>query len=337
MQAMVLRKLGPMIEGGEPLHAEDWPEPEPQADEVLLRVLCCGVCHTELDEVEGRLPPAFLPIIPGHQVVGEIIATGSAVPVDRIGKRVGVGWIYRGDGSARENLSPLFRATGKDAHGGYAQFMVVPHSYAFTLPDHLAPEECAPLLCAGSIGYRALRLCNIADGEPLGLMGFGSSGHLVLQMARVMLPHSPVYVFSHTEAGRQFAMRRGADWVGAIEEKPKLAPAAIIDTTPAWKPIISALRVLKPGGKLVINAIRKESLDQSTLLQLNYHEDLWMEKQIQSVANITGQDIREFLQLVHLAPMKPTVTKYPLHEANRALCDVKFGRLQGSAVLIVSP
>ena len=287
MKVMQLLQCALLSDVPEPLSYRDAPEPEPGPGEVLLRVSACGVCHTELDEIEGRLRPPRLPIIPGHQVVGHIAATGPGVTQLRLGDRVGVGWIWRSTGGAQENLSDQFVATGLDVDGGYAEYMTVPEDYACALPALFSDVEVAPLLCAGAVGYRALRLCGLRDGDPLGLTGFGASAHLVLQMARHRLPHSAIHVFARDPEQREFARSLGAAWTGDTGDRAPEPLAAILDTTPAWKPVVEAMSNLRPGGRLVINAIRKQGEDQNELMRLRYHEHLWMEREIKTVANVT--------------------------------------------------
>jgi len=334
MKAMQLDKLAPLGEAAEPLSWCELPDPIPAADEVLIRVTACGVCHTELDEIEGRLPPGRLPVIPGHEVVGRIVERGRDVDSLAVGDRVGVGWIHSSDGSDNENLSPDFRATGCDVHGGYAELMTAKAAYAFSIPDNLTDIQAAPLLCAGAIGYRALRLTHLTNGQPLGLTGFGGSGHLVLQLARHQFPDSPVFVFARSSEVRTFSMDLEADWAGGTHDQPPEPLQAVIDTTPAWSPVVAALASLRPGGRLVINAIRKESDDQHELRTLSYHEHLWMEREIKSVANITGRDIREFLAVAGEIPIQPEVEVYALKDANRALQDLKHGNVRGAKVLV---
>lgn len=274
MRAMILPKIVSLSEVEAPLELVELPRPEPAAGEVLIRVAACGVCHTELDEIEGRTAPPHLPIVPGHEVVGYVEQLGPAVTSLREGDRVGVGWIHHSSGALEENLSPEFRATGRDVHGGYAEYMTVPEEYAYSIPGVFTDAEAAPLLCAGAIGYRALRLTNLADGEPLGLTGFGGSAHLVLQMVRQKFPNSQVYVFARDPKQRQFAQELGAVWAGDTADRAPEPLQAMIDTTPAWKPVVEALANLRPGGRLVINAIRKEDRDKQELLNLSYHEHL---------------------------------------------------------------
>lgn len=345
MKAMLLRALGPVHEGSAPLTWADVPKPEPGPGEALLRVLVCGVCHTELDEIEGRTAPSELPRILGHQVVGvveELVPAAGEAALLQIGQRVGVPWIYWACGqceyclSGRENLCVRFRATGRDADGGYAKYMKVPVDFAHPIPDRLGDAQAAPLLCAGAVGYRALRLSNIHDGENLGLTGFGASNHLILKMVRHKFPRTRVFVFSRNPEERQFARSLGAAWAGAIDAAPPEPLQAVIDATPVWKPIVEALRHLAPGGRLVINAIRKEELDKDALLQLDYPSQLWMEREIKSVANVARQDVREFLQLAAEADIQPEVQEYELEDANRALVDLKQGRIRGAKVLRVA-
>lgn len=335
MRAMVLEQTAPLAERPDPLTLTDRPKPDPAPGEVLLEVAACGVCHTELDEIEGRTPPPELPVVPGHEVVGTVAALGRGATRHVIGDRVGVGWIHASDGSADENLSEAFVATGRDVDGGYAEFMTVPEAYAFPIPDRFSDAEAAPLLCAGAIGYRSLRLAAIEDGDRLGLTGFGASGHLVLQLARHLYPGTEVYVFARDPDTREFALELGAAWAGDTEERAPESLRAVIDTTPAWKPVVEGLANLAPGGRLVINAIRKEAGDQDYLQNLVYHEHLWMEREIKSVANITGRDIAEFLPVAAEIPIQPTVETYPLEQANRALRELRAGGARGAKVLVV--
>ena len=313
----------------------DLPVPEPGPGEILVRVSACGVCHTELDEIEGRLIPPLLPVVPGHEVVGVVEKTGKKTRNFEPGSRVGVGWIHHSDGGRDENLSPEFRATGKDVNGGYAEYMTVPEQYAYLIPEVFTDEQAAPLLCAGAIGYRALKLAQVNDGDRLGLTGFGGSAHLVLQLARHLYPGTGVYVFARDKSAREFALEAGAAWAGDSSDTCPALLHAIIDTTPAWKPVVDALHNLRPGGRLVINAIRKEDSDKDALLGLDYGEHLWHEKEIKSVANITRWDIREFLDIAAAIPIRPTTECYPLEEANQALLDLKFKPVKGAKVLVL--
>ena len=336
MRAMLLRRIASLADNDSPLEPGELPTPEPAAGELLVRVRTCGVCHTELDEIEGRTAPAFLPIVLGHQVVGDIVATGRDVSTRVPGERVGIGWIYCSCGGPHENLSDEFRATGRDAHGGYAEFMVVPESYAHPIPASFSDEEAAPLLCAGSVGYRALKLSGMEKDKHLGLTGFGGSGHLVLQLARHLYPGSTIAVFARSPVQRRFAMALGADWSGDIEDEPPELLDAIIDTTPAWQPLVSSLAHLRPGGRLVVNAIRKESADIDALLGLDYGRHLWMEKELKSVANVTAADIREFVRIAADIPLRPHTRLFALADANAAINALRDGSLQGSLVLKIT-
>ena len=255
--------------------------------------------------------------------------------------RVGVAWIASACGhcayclSGQENLCPEFKATGRDIDGGYAEYMKVRADFVHPIPDSISDSEAAPLLCAGAVGYRALRLCSLQDGQSLGLMGFGGSNHLVLKTARYKYPHSQISVFSRNPQEREFARSLGATWAGAIDEIPPEGLDAIIDTTPVWGPDMEALKRLKPGGRLVINAIRKEDADREVLLQLDYASQLWMEKEIKSVANVTRQDVREFLELAAEANIKPEYQEYALEDANQALQELKQGKIRGAKVLVL--
>ncbi|MGC9472105.1 MAG: zinc-dependent alcohol dehydrogenase family protein [Bacteroidales bacterium] len=341
MKAMLLRRIVSLDRETVPLEPAELPVPVPGKGEVLIRVAACGVCHTELDEIEGRTPPPVFPLIPGHEVVGRVVECGEEASLYRPGDRVGVGWIYSACGkcaycrSGNDNLCEEFRATGRDVNGGYAEYMVVPERSAFPIPEAFSDTEAAPLLCAGAIGYRSLRLAGITDGQTLGLTGFGASGHLVLQMAAHLYPRSNVYVFARSERERTFALELGAAWAGETTDTPPEKIRSIIDTTPAWKPVVEALKHLQPGGRLVINAIRKEAGDRESLMEIDYPVHLWMEKEIKSVANVAGRDIREFLELAGRMNIRPEVEEFPLAEANRALLELKNRKIRGAKVLVM--
>ena len=336
MRAMLLRSIGSLEANPEPLELAEVDDPSPADDEILIRVAACGVCHTELDEIEGRTPPPELPVIPGHEVVGRVVATGRNARRFNLEDRVGVGWIHSSDGTRTENISPAFRATGRDVNGGYAELMTVPEAYAVPVPGEFGDIEAAPLMCAGAVGYRSLRLSGLVNGEILGLTGFGGSGHLVLQMARHLYPDSPVFVFARSERERRFAIELGAHWSGDTEASPPDAPKAIIDTTPVWKPVILALERLKPGGRLVINAIRKENIDRELLAGIRYEDHLWLEKEIKTVANITHRDLSEFMPVAAEVPLHVETQAYPLEAANDALNDLRQGDIRGAKVLTIS-
>ncbi len=342
MKAMVLNAVVDMNKVHKPLALKELEKPVPEKDEVLLKVLTCGVCHTELDEIEGRTPPPFFPVILGHQVIGIVEECGKMVHKLKTGMRVGVGWIFSACGkcayckAGMENLCEEFKATGRDAHGGYAEYMTVPARYAYPIPSLFSDAEAAPLLCAGGTGFRSLRLCNLKNGQRLGLTGFGASGHLVLMAAQYLYPDSKIFVFARSAEEREFALELGASWAGDTTERSPVKLHAIIDTTPVWKPVVHALINLLPGGRLVINAIRKEGHDQEELLHLDYERHLWMEKEIKSVANVTRKDIIDFLKIAEKIPIRPEVQEYPLEEANKALMELKNRQIRGAKVLRIS-
>jgi propanol-preferring alcohol dehydrogenase len=342
MRAMRIHRLGPIEEGRPSLQADEIPVPAPAKDELLVRIRACGVCHTEIDEIEGRTPPARLPMTPGHQVVGIACEEGPGCCLGLGGQRVGIAWIHSACGECRwcregrENLCPDFSACGRDVPGGYADYMVVRETFAHPIPAAIGDLEATPLLCAGAVGYRALSLCRLENGQHLGLTGFGASGHLVLQMARHLYPDSPVSVFARSPREREFAAGLGAAWTGGTTDRPKRALDAIIDTTPAWLPVLAAMEALAPGGRLVINAIRKEPGDQDVLATLDYDRHLWREKSLSTVANVSRRDVTECLQLAASIPLRPHVTAYPLEEAGRALLELKQGHLKGAKVLRIA-
>ena len=307
---------------------------------MLVRVSACGVCRTDLHIVEGELSPMRPSIVPGHQVVGRVERAGPNAHRFRPGDRVGVAWLRATCGACescragRENLCERAEFTGYHADGGFADYAIVDERFAYAIPSVFGDAEAAPLLCAGAIGHRALRLTGLADGGALGLMGFGASAHLVLQLARHVHPRSKIAVFAREPQARAFALSLGADWAGASDARPPFPLTAIIDTTPAWKPVVDALARLAPGGRLVINAIRKEDADKPALLGLSYHDHLWMEREVKTVANLTGRDIEEFLAIAAAIPIRPVVTTYPLADANRALRELRAGGGTGAKVLI---
>jgi propanol-preferring alcohol dehydrogenase len=339
MKAMILEKLSSVGADATPLVWGELARPRPKHDQVLVRVLTCGVCHTELDVIEGRTPPPRLPVVPGHQVVGRVESRGVAVRRVNVGDRVGVAWIHSACGACRfcregrENLCPDFRATGRDVDGGYAEYMTAPEEFTFGIPAAFSDSEAAPLLCAGAIGYRSLELTGLRDGQNLGLTGFGASGHLVLKMAQSRYPAGRVFVFARSEDEQEFARKLGAVWAGYTTDRSPEPLAAIIDTTPAWKPIVEALGNLEPGGRLVINAIRKENADKAYLQRLGYAEHLWMEREIKTVANVARRDVIECLELTAEVGIRPEVEELPLREANAALVELKRGGIRGAKVL----
>jgi propanol-preferring alcohol dehydrogenase len=338
---MVLRRIAQLSVQPAPLKPAQLPVPIPGDREILVRVSACGVCRTELDEVEGRTPPPVLPVVPGHQVVGRVVDAGAGVDTVSVGERVGIAWIFSACGACahcvagNENLCADFVATGRDVDGGYAEYMTVDHRFAHSIPAVFTDTEAAPLLCAGAIGYRSLVLSGLRDGGCLGLTGFGASGHLVLKMARHRYPNARVFVFARSHAERRFASELGAEWTGAATDTPPRMLDAVIDTTPAWTPVLEGLERLVPGGRLVINAIRKEHADRDVLATIDYPRHLWMEKEVKTVANVTRADVREFLALAAEIPLRPDVQKFPLEGANRALAELKQGRIRGAKVLVI--
>jgi propanol-preferring alcohol dehydrogenase len=336
---MVLKTICRLEQNKTPLELVDLPDPIPGAQEILVKVSACGVCHTELDEIEGRTPPPHLPVVLGHQAVGKVAVRDEQATAFEIGDRVGIAWIYSACGRCEfclrgsENLCNDFKATGRDAHGGYAQYMKVQEDFAHPIPDVFSDSEAAPLLCAGAIGYRSLRLCNLKDGQNLGLTGFGASGHLVLKMLRHRYPNSKVFVFARSEKERVFSTELGAVWAGDTDEESPEKLHCIIDTTPAWKPIVEGLKNLERGGRLVINAIRKEEADKEYLMRLDYPNHLWLEKETKSVANVTRSDVSEFLTLAAEIHLKPEVQEFTLQQANEALVELKTRKIRGAKVL----
>jgi len=336
---MLLRGLQPVVPGAQPLSLEEVRDPRPGEFELLVQVEACGVCHTELDEIEGRTPPPSLPMIPGHQVVGTVAEVGRHATRFTTGQRVGVAWINAACGyceycrSGRENLCAGFRATGRDVNGGYAELMTVGEDFAFPIPEQFSPLEAAPLLCAGAVGYRSLMLARPENGQNLGLIGFGASAHLVLKLVNQEYPDTRVFVFARNESERLFAAELGAYWTGGPDEVPPEQLHCAIDTTPVWRPVLHGLSNLAPGGRLVINAIRKEDHDRDALSDLDYPSHLWMEKEIISVANVTRNDVASFLTLAARISIRPDVQLFRLEEANEALIQLKAKRIRGAKVL----
>jgi len=342
MKAMVLEATSYIEE--RPLKLRNLSIPEPGPGQIRVKVTVCGVCHTELDEIEGRLQPT-LPIILGHEIVGTVDKLGGGAAKFKSGDRVGIAWINSACGkcdfcrSGNENLCPEFRGTGCHAHGGYAEYTVVSEDFAYPIAETLSDVQAAPLLCAGAIGYRALRLTGLGDGQILGLFGFGASSHIVIQIVKHKFPKSHAYVFTRPgqKEHQELARKLGADWVGVTGDTPPRSLHCAIDFTPAWTPIVEALRVLEKGGRVVVNAIRKEAKDQKSLLGLDYSTHLWQEKELKSVANITRRDAEEFLLLAAEIPIIPKVQEFELENANDVLTLLKHGKIHGAAVLRVSP
>jgi propanol-preferring alcohol dehydrogenase len=331
---MVLKQISKVEDM--PLELEDVPKPEPSYGEILIKIYACGVCRTELDEIEGRRVPK-LPIILGHEIVGRVESLGSHVKRFKLGDRVGVAWIYSACGkcsfclSGQENLCADFQATGCDVNGGYAQYIKVKEDFAYSIPERFNDLEAAPLLCAGAIGYRALKLSGLKDGETIGLFGFGASAHQVYQIIRHLYPRTKIFVFTRRRGDTPSLLARemGADWVGETGEEPPEKLNRAIDTTPVGQPVIEALKHLEKGGRLVINVIRKEDL----IPQMRYEQHLWYEKEVKSVANITRNDVQEFLRIAAEVPIIPKIREFRLEEANKALLMLKRGEYHGAGVL----
>jgi propanol-preferring alcohol dehydrogenase len=312
----------------------DLPLPEPGAEEIRLRVRACAVCHTDLHTVEGDLPLPKLPVVPGHQVVGIVDAVGEGVRRFTIGQRVGVPWLYRTCGTCEfcqrgmENLCRQARFTGLHADGGYAEAMVVHQDFAYPIPEIFSDESAAPLLCAGIIGYRALRLSGVRPGERLGMWGFGASAHITLQIARHW--GCEVYVFTRGEKHRQLAKELGAAWAGSAKDEPPAPVHGGIIFAPAGELVPEALRVLERGGTLALAGVT-----MTPIPELDYDRLLYWERVVRSVANFTRQDAAEFLQLAAEVPVRTTVQTFPLEAANEALLALKEGRINGAGVLVL--
>jgi len=333
MKAMVLRKIAPIETL--PLRLEEREKPSPGENELLIQVEACGLCHTDLHIVEGDLPDARLPIIPGHQVVGRVIEIGRGASSFKVGNRVGVAWLYSTCGqcafclSGQENLCLQARFTGYQVDGGYAEYLVAPEDFIYPLSEEIEAVHLAPLLCAGIIGYRALRLSQVRPGDTLALFGFGASAHLAIQVA--IHWGCRVLVFSRSQAHREMALNMGASWAGtASEEPPQRAQAALI-FAPAGELVSRALEVVDRGGTVALAGI-----SMTPIPSLDYEKHLYHEKVLRSVANLTRQDGREFLELAAKIPVKTTVQVFPLEEANEALIQLKKGLINGAGVLKIS-
>lgn len=334
MPAMVLTRPAPVET--DPLAAADPPRPDPGPGEVLLRVRACGVCHTDLHIVEGELVPHRLPVIPGHQVVGTVEAVGPDGPAAGLapGQRVGVTWLFRACGACaacrrgEENLCPSAQFTGYDVDGGYSTWMVADRRFVFPLPERFDDVSAAPLLCAGVIGYRALRRAEVLPGSTVGLYGFGASAHLAMQVARHW--GCRVYVFTRSEAHRRLAEDLGAVWTGPVDAVPPEPLDSAVSFAPAGQVIPRALAALRPGGTLAVNAVYLDRLPEMP------YALLYGERTLRSVANLTARDAREFLALAAEIPVRTEVERYPLREANAALRRLKARAVQGAAVLEVA-
>jgi alcohol dehydrogenase, propanol-preferring len=315
-----------------PLVAEAVADPEPGPGQVLIRVCACAVCRTDLHVVDGELTEPKLPLVPGHEIVGRVVACGEGAERHRIGDRVGVPWLGWTCGvcdycrSGQENLCERARFTGYQIDGGYAEATVADERFCFPIPDAYEDVAAAPLLCAGLIGYRCLRMAG--EGRRLGIYGFGAAAHIIAQVAR----HQGRDIFGFTRAGdekaQEFARALGAVWVGGSEERPPEALDAAIIFAPVGSLVVAALRAMRPGGTVVCGGIHMSDIPSFP------YEYLWKERVVRSVANLTRRDAEEFLALAPKVPVKTTTTRYPLEDANRALRDLRAGRFSGAAVLV---
>ncbi len=330
MKAMVLTKTGDV--SGNRLELRSYATPEPKSAQVLVKIQVCGVCRTDLHVVEGELPDAILPIIPGHQAVGTVVKLGAGVSELKEGDRVGIAWLQGTCGqcefctSERENLCLQAKFTGYQVDGGYAEYAVVPARFAYPIPPVFSDEEAAPLLCAGIIGYRALRLSGIKPGQRLGLYGFGASAHIAIQIARHW--GCQVYVSSLKSEHQELARHLGAVWVGGATEMPPDKLHGSIIFAPAGELVPPALRALNRGGTLALAGIH-----MSPIPSLDYDRDVFGERVIRSVTANTRQDGIDLLREAAAIPIKPHTIRFPLKEANRALQELKAGAFQGAAVL----
>ena len=333
MKAIVLEKYAPVEQNS--LKFTELPNPRPRKNQILVKIKCCGLCHTDIDEIEGRLKPANLPIILGHQIVGTVAQLGADAKKFKIGDRVGITWLnsccdncfYCKTG--RENLCRGAKWTGLDVNGGYAEYTVINESFAYPIPQGFSDSAAAPLLCAGLIGYRAIKLLQPADSWKIGLFGFGASAHIVIQILKYKFPDSKVLVFTRSKEHQEHAVSLGADWAGNIEDKFSEKLNGAIDFTPSGKIVPVIMQKLDRGGKLIINAIRKTE----TIDGLDYAEHLWHEKIIQSTANVTRSDANEFLPLAAQIPIRPTVEEFAFEMANDALILLKQAKLKAAACL----
>lgn len=328
---LAMRVLHPAPIEELPLEMVEVPIPRPGPGQVLLRVLTCGVCHTDLHICEGEIQPPALPLTPGHQVVAEIEALGEGVEQLNIGQRVGVPWLHQACGACascrrgQENLCPQARFTGLHVDGGFGEWMLAQAGFVLPLPPGLSDLQAAPMLCAGIIGYRALRKTGLLPGECLGLFGFGASAHLAIQVARFW--DCQVYVFTRSAQHRRHAESLGAAWTGSADDQPPEPLDRAVSFAPSGDLVPKALEKLRPGGALAINAIH------ATPIPAMPYGLIYGERSLCSVANATTRDGLEFLHLAVEIPIIADVSEYPLEEANEALVDLKNSRLNGQAVL----
>jgi propanol-preferring alcohol dehydrogenase len=332
MKAMVLSRFGGASEN--PLQLRNVPDPQPGPDEILVKVVCCGVCHTDLHLAEGELPDIKLPRIPGHEVIGTVEKRGTRAKRFKVGERVGAGWLYSTCGacrfcrSGRENLCESARFTGYHHDGGYAEYMVIPQNYAYAVPDFFSDEEAAPLMCAGIIGYRSLKLCGIKPGGRLGLYGFGASAHVAIQIAKHW--GCRVYVFTRSEEHKRLAKKLGASWTGLAKDDPPAKLDAAVIFAPAGNLFLDALRVLDRGG-----TVASAGIYMSPIPEMDYSRYLYQERRMLSVANATREDGEGLLKVAAEIPIRTSVQVLPLEQANEALRRLRAGRITGAAVLKV--
>lgn len=332
MKAMLLERIAPIDTS--PLRPADLPVPEPGPGEVRLRVRCCAICRTDLHVIEGDLARQKLPIVPGHQVVGTVEALGPRCKRLALGQRVGIAWLRHTCGqcgfcaSGKENLCESAQFTGYHADGGYAEYALVPEDFAYEIPPAFSDVEAAPLLCAGIIGYRALRRCQLPDGGRLALYGFGSSAHVVIQIA--LARGCEVLVVTRGQEHRELARRMGASWVGETAgQMPRKAHSAII-FAPAGELVPQALEKLEKGGTLALAGIY-----MTPIPKMDYERCVFYERDVHSVTCNTREDGRGLLAEAARIPIRPHTTEYPLQDANRALEDLKADRMSGTGVLVV--
>jgi len=332
MKTMLLHKTKPAEE--HPLELTDLPLPDPGPGEIRLAVRACGVCRTDLHTVEGDLPLPKLPLVPGHQIVGLVETRGAGADRFADGQRVGVPWLHHTCGECEfcqrglENLCEEAQFTGLHANGGYAEAMVVPEDFAYPIPEGFSDVEAAPLLCAGIIGYRALRLSEVQPGQRLGIYGFGGSAHVTIQVARHW--GCEVYVFTRSEGHRQLARELGAVWVGGAEDTPPAKMHSSIIFAPGGSLVPDALRVLERGGTLSLAGVT-----MTPIPALDYDELLYWERTVRSVANFTRQDAQELLRVAAEIPIHTTVQTWPLEAANDALLALKRSEIDGAGVLVI--
>ena len=332
MRAMMLTRPGPAA--ASPLAARDLPLAPPGPNVLRVRVRVCAICHTDLHVVEGDLPLPVLPVVPGHQIVGTVDAVGEGVTRFGIGDRVGIPWLHSTDGTCpycvrgAENLCDAARFTGYHVHGGYAEYATIGEAFAYAIPDRFTDEHAAPLLCAGVIGYRALRLSEARPGDRLGLYGFGASAHIVLQIARHL--GCEVYVFTRGAQHRALATRLGAAWAGTAEDRPPHALDAAIVFAPAGPLVLVALAATRKGATVALAGITM------TAIPTMDYELLRHERTVRTVANSTRDDVRECLRIAADVPVETAVQVYDLADANRALQDLKGSRIDGAGILRVA-